>query len=178
MKFSTTFDMDDLFITQEGLRNCDQLDKMIEWVRNGGFWTKDVLLAWNKAHEGRSSHLIQVSRFEDGTEYLHDGHHRAVATWLGGRHYLRPDEYQSTDWLYSDYIEANLKNGWFTPFNPCKEVRVPNFCGFKTQAQALLSEGEDKSLDFIRANKSLYAAPRTMLRIRELAATVSAACRI
>jgi len=111
------FELKILQISQSGLRNQCNIGSMIEYVKQGGFWTA--------AYMSRFPHnkLIQISCFEDGQHFIHDGHHRSVSTWLAGRKYLRDDEYEITTWTYDQYTEINYKNGWITPFDRSTKSR-------------------------------------------------------
>jgi hypothetical protein len=163
-----------LLVTQDSLRKSCQIDMMVEHVRSDGFWTRDVLDAWAEAnHIPRSSPLIQITEFEDdGRQYVHDGHHRLCATFLGGRFQLRDDEYELTRCPYAHYLEYNPEGGWFTPFDPRTEVRVADFSGYKQQALALHRQDRASGERFARENHGRYAVPRTVHTVRDLAGSL------
>ncbi|HEX6985217.1 MAG TPA: hypothetical protein VF170_07560, partial [Planctomycetaceae bacterium] len=95
----------DLWVTQNDLRDWRQVEEMVRFARDGGTWTAATLSEFAEAHHlRRVSPVIQISRFEDGRAYVHDGHHRAVSTHLSGRGHLRSDEYELTDWRYEHYV--------------------------------------------------------------------------
>ena len=96
----------DLIVTQQQLRNPDQLPKMVELVRKGNFFSKNMLL-------DKSDRLIEIAQIirnpSDCVFYIHNGHHRCVAAYLGGRDSLREDEYYVKQWNYDDYKSINFK---------------------------------------------------------------------
>lgn len=155
--------LNDLIVTQSDIRNHSALQGMIAYVKEGGFWTAEALLGYSKSHSLRTSPLIQVSRFEDsqtnGPFYIHDGHHRALSTFLAGRSFLREDEYEITDWAYQQYMEVNHANGWYTPFDPRTQVRLPDFGDFKREARDRFLGGEDAT-QWILENASRYRLNR------------------
>jgi hypothetical protein len=84
------------------------------------------------------------------------------AILLGGRHYLRSDEFLIEDRKYSEFLEINFAAGWLTPFDPRTELRKGNVYHYWTEVRRLLeTEGEEAASRYIRANKSLYTIPRT-----------------
>lgn len=167
-----------LIVTQEEVRPTITLPPMIQFVRDGGFWTLEALLRYASLHGQRLSPLIQLSRFEDGLLYIHDGHHRCVSTHLGGRDHLLESEYVVTDWTYDQYLEVNFANGWYTPFDPRTQVRVADIRPFKGLVRKKLKELEDGVAPFtseglesiIRQLTHKYARPRKFYSVADLAA--------
>lgn len=155
----------DLWISQEYLRDPISIPDMISFVKDGGFWTKDKI---KKSAKFPRSSLITINRFEDGMMLIHDGHHRATATILGGRNYLREDEYAIWNFKYEDYLSYSVEKSFFTPFNPKTEVRIPNFYEYKKQCFALVHD-EEKLKKFIHESKELYSMKRTIRSIYDLA---------
>lgn len=154
--------IDRLLVTQQKIRNLDQVVEMIEYVRKGGLFTLDAL----EQHKsrGRVSPLIEVTEFtDDGAMYLHDGHHRVVSIALGGRDYLAEGEYRIRTYKYADYTKANLNAHWFTPFDPRTELRLSDMTDYKRLIQELteVSTSEEEILSFIETNKNLYSEPRS-----------------
>ncbi len=142
---------------------------MTQFVRNGGYWTIDVIREWCKTKTtDRVGHLIQLSLFEDNQLYIQDGHHRIASTFAGGRKELRHDEFEVSLWRYSDYLEINPALDWFTPFDPRTEIRLPDIASFKNKARDLFVIDEQEAIKFIRNNKSLYAVPRKIFGIVEM----------
>lgn len=153
---------------QDNLRNLTQIPDMIEFVRLGGFWTADNLQKYAEIKGIRISPLMEVIEFPD-RYMIHDGHHRAVSTFLGGREFIRGDEYVLKKWTYDDYLVENLANRWVTPFDPRTEVRLADFGVFKKYVLSLVEGGKlQEARNYILANKDLYAKVRTVSDIRSL----------
>ena len=152
-------DLDELTVMQSDLRH-PSIEDMIEFVSNGGFWTTEVLSKFAADAHTRVCPLMEIVLFEDGRYMVHDGHHRVVATWLGGRRYLRNDEFILKKWHYSNYQGINFDHHWVTPFDPRSEVRAPDISEFKKKALALALTDVDAAKEFIVENKYLYVKPR------------------
>lgn len=147
--------IDVLIPTQAGLRNLTKLVGMAELVRNGHVF-----------NDGRP---IDLSRFEDGQIYVHNGHHRVVACLMGERLELEDDEYKITDWKYAKYLEVNFDAHFVTPFDPLTEVRKADFKGFwEAVAYVQIHQGEDEARMFIHRHRYLYCQPRNVWRVRDV----------
>jgi len=144
---------------------------MARLVREGVFWSKDYLCEYALAFDQKTSPLIQLSLFEDGLIFIHDGHHRCVATHLGGRSWLRSDEYVVNKWTYADYKALNPAANWFTPFDPRSTIRLPDLKSFKDRMKKKFAELNDLGLleAFILENHGEYARHRTLWTVSELA---------
>jgi hypothetical protein len=154
-----------LYVMQEGIRNFEQIAQMIEFVRAGGVWTKPVLEAFSK---GKHTKLIEIAEFHDGIRMIHDGHHRAASTLLGGREFFYPEEYFVRRWDYADYLYSNFATGWYTPYDPRTHVRIANFFKFKDKVIELSADPLEAE-KYIRENKELYLVPRKIKFLPELA---------
>ena len=168
-------DLARLLITQEYARNWEQLPAMIDFVKLGGFFTREVLDAFANDKNLKPSPLIQLSKFEDGEIFLHDGHHRCASIWCGGRSNLNEAEYHVTNWKYSDYLdivftdEKNEWMGWVTPFNIKEEMRLPDFKKFKDQVFDIYwQQSPQHAKHFVLTNKHLYAKKRELHYLPEL----------
>lgn len=161
--------LSDLIVTQHALRHCETIPNMVDFVRKGNIWNKNALNVFAEAQKIKVSPLIQISRFEDGKLYVHDGHHRIVATFIGERYELGPDEYEITDWTYDEYLAINLKAGWYTPYDPRIEVRLPDLKAFK---KAVIASNNPEL--FISNNRHVIVEPRKITTVRMLAEHVKA----
>ena len=113
------------------------------------------------AHGCSRSFLIAITRFDDGNLYLRDGLHRTTAIYLARREKVLYDsEFKFEDMTYDMYLEPAPEKGWYTPFDPRTEVRLPNFLDFRDEAQTLFVEGGDWRT-FIAENRHRYCIPRT-----------------
>lgn len=166
--------IDDLIVTQNGLRNPRQVSAMIEFVKAGGKFTYDARLAQHflsvsEDHKGFPPPM-HISMMEDGRKLLHDGHHRAVAMWLGGRRQLDPSEYESAKYTYADYSLPHPDRGWYTPFDVDLEVRLPDFSLFKRGAAKVYDvKGDPAAVDtLIMDLRHRYCEDRRIWRVSEL----------
>lgn len=163
--------LEDLVVMQDDLRHWDHMGDMIQYVRHGGFWTAEYLKNYSAAMKlPRVSPLIAVSRFEDGKSYIHDGHHRSIATFLGGRDYLREDEYHLTEWAYSKYLEIAPENGWYTPFDPRLHVRTADFADFKHEARDRFQKDHQTALQWVLDNVNRFRTERRLWSLADMAA--------
>ena len=155
--------------TQSWVRSMSQVKRMTEHVRNGGVFTIDNVSDFHP--EDTVFPLIRVSRFPDGSLYLHDGHHRAVSVWLGGRNMLLPNEYEITDWdSIERYAEINMAANWITPVELMSEVRLPDTRIYKR----LIQEAKDADvMNLISELKHMYATKRKHNNIVELALDIA-----
>ena len=119
----------DLVVTQESLRNEQQICAMIEFIKDGGKFSENTLEKFARDEDlGRVSPLMQLSLFEDGVYYLHDGHHRAISIFLAGREKLFLDEYEVTEWTYQDYLDVVFLH----PPDPKSALEGPPWMGWVT----------------------------------------------
>ncbi len=146
----------DLWVTQNALRDYCQLKQMVDFVISGGFWTQDVI---NK-FSNKQVLLIQISEFEDGVQYVHDGHHRVIATLLGGRDYLRQDEYEVKTYTYERYMTAKPHINYFTPFDPRIHVRKADLFEFKLAAKKVYQTKPDQFDIWIQNNVDKFREMR------------------
>eukprot|EP01126_Amoeba_proteus_P061643 TRINITY_DN8299_c0_g1_i4.p1 TRINITY_DN8299_c0_g1~~TRINITY_DN8299_c0_g1_i4.p1 ORF type:complete len:186 (+),score=49.15 TRINITY_DN8299_c0_g1_i4:56-559(+) len=116
---------EDLWVTHATLRDGVQ-QKMIEFVRNGGFFTAENIVSKDGPPK-----LITIATFPDNKSYVWDGHHRVCAIYLGGRNYISKDELRPIRLTYQLTMTPNLDTGFVTPFDPRTEVRVRDFLPFK-----------------------------------------------
>lgn len=163
--------VDELQVTQRNIRNPEQLARMTAFVRDGGFFTKNCLSKHQS--RGKTSPLIEITQFEDGQYFLHDGHHRAAAIVLGGREFIDNTEYRIRHFTYDEYIHPNLAVEWWTPFDPRIELRLSDTSSFKNMLHKFndgvspddenFSMSEDAILHTIYTKRHLYVEPRNGL---------------
>jgi len=150
--------INDLQITQDGLRTYD-LAEMVAFVKSGGIFTQKVLDDYNSCS---GNNLIMLNRFEDGRFFLHDGHHRVAAIWLAGRDFIYPEELGGfTDYVYARYGRPNFDRGWYTPFDPRTQVRIPDFFDFKEEVRRMAVEDPARAVSYIMGHRDRYTVPRT-----------------
>ena len=176
--------IDKLYATQNDVRRVERLLDMAIYVRNKGYFNREALnahalerLTPEQREQGvqpREAPLIQIYRLTDPTGvdpkrcYVHDGHHRVTAVCLGGRRYLRKDEYELHDWTYEDYMQINFDYMYVTPYDPRIECRLPDTCSFKREARRLAEQDKEAATAFILANADKYRCPRWIGTIKEL----------
>ena len=155
--------------TQSWVRSINQVKKMLAHVQNAGIFTIDNIKQFHP--EDSTFPLIRVSQFPDGSHYLHDGHHRAVSIWLGGRDILLPGEYEIQYFpSIAKYAEVNPGAGWYTPINLDSEVRLPDTRVYKR----LIQEVEPEHIPIlVKDLKSMYATPRIYDNVVELAEAIA-----
>lgn len=178
-------DLNKLFVTQHSLRNLEQLPAMIEFARENKLFDVENLGAFAIIHGLRPAPLIEIAQFEDGSYYLHNGHHRAVACYLGRESQrIMPTEFFIRQWKYSDYTDIVLPH-WVTPFDPRTETRNADLKEWKDAVRinselfAGLTEpfGKEYIIDMILRNKFLYSQPRKMYTVGDLAYEIRKAIR-
>jgi hypothetical protein len=163
--------IDELQVTQRNIRNPEQLARMTAFVKNDGFFTKNCLSKHQS--RGKTSPLIEITQFEDGQYFLHDGHHRAAAIVLGGRDFIDGTEYRIRQFTYEQYIKPNLAVEWWTPFDPRIELRLTDTSTYKNMLHKLkdavppetedISMLEEALLHSIYTKRHLYVEPRNGL---------------
>lgn len=166
--------IDKLIVTQCGLRNIDQLSGMINFVKNGGYFTTSSLEEYSKETGLYQAPLIKLAVFNDVSEtkknpYVEDGHHRIISCLLGGRETLREDEYEVVFWdTINDFLDINFDCNWVTPYDPRIEFRYPDYSIFKDEVQKHLNDSPESAIKYIRANGEKYKCPRKYKQILEL----------
>lgn len=152
--------VDEILVTQRKIRNREQLDNMVQFVKSGGFFTPNCLSKHKS--RGKTSPLIEITMFEDGKYFLHDGHHRAASIVIGGRDFIDSIEYRIRVFKYDNYLSPNLAAEWWTPFDPRTEVRLSDMSEYKTLMHQLINRNAetDEVLETIERNKHLYTEAR------------------
>jgi hypothetical protein len=161
--------LEPLMVMQTDLRHWDHMPTMISHVKSGGFWRSEYLVEYANLNDLKVSPIIQISRFEDGLIYVHDGHHRCISTWLGGRTYLDSSEYRIRDWKYDQYLEINHANGWYTPFDPRIHLRTADFADFKKKAKEKFLANPAEAEKWIYEHVDYYRRDREIGTVPDLA---------
>lgn len=159
----------DLLVTQNDLRNWQSLPEMADFVRSGGRWDQVARVQYASDRVVKVSPAIQITMFEDDALYVHDGHHRCCSTWLGGRTELYPDEYQVSAWTYEQYLEINVPNKWYTPFDPRIHLRVADVAAFKVEAAERFQANPIACVKWIRENAWRFRCAKNLNTVPELA---------
>jgi len=147
-------DIGTLNVTQFGIRDCRLLRDLLYYATNRAIFDLNFVL--RLSHECGS--LIKLSRFPNGSCYVHDGHHRVIALFLAHRKFLYPQEYQYMDFdSYDRYNEVNFETGWVTPFNIREELRLPDVRNFK---EYVFSLPRKEAEEYIRNNRGEYVVKR------------------
>jgi len=149
----TPLSLHDLRVTQDSIRSTDNILPMVDHVRNGGLFSG-----------------ICVFIFPDGRKFLHDGHHRVLSIWHGGRRHLEAEEYVVINSTYENITSVLFDKFFVTPFDPRTEMRLGEFGEFKKTAWAMHEAGDDEGcLEYVRNNRHLYCMPRTIEWVPDLA---------
>jgi len=165
-----------LIVTQDELRNEQQICQMTEFVRNGGMFNQRSLALFAEEHGTDPSPLIKINKFEDGQLFIHDGHHRILSIYLGNRDHLLPEEYVVTRKSYQDYLDIVFEKneqwiGWMTPHDVRTELRLPDIHEFKELVlREFRANGEQAAHDLIVANRNQFVKPRQVRYVHELSA--------
>lgn len=170
----------DLIVMQQQLRHIECVPQMMEHVRCGGLWNREYLHSFAKKNNLRPSPLIQISKFNDGLFYLHDGHHRSVATRLGGRKEFYPEEYEIKTWTYEQYLNINFNIGFVTPFDPRTQCRKAELSHFKKKIRdiAKTNRGYAEELIWLAwkglcPDEDFYWEPRVIRSVLDLVKLVA-----
>lgn len=154
-----------LIPTHEAIRNFSQLEPMIEDVISGLIFDRPTLDSFAAEHNLKPSPLIQISEFEDGDRYIHDGHHRTLSIYMGGRDEIYASEYEINRWTYEQYLEVNFNLNWVTPFDPRTEVRCADLRQWKLAVQGLRKAVSDEETKrFIFKYRDSIVKPRGEIR--------------
>lgn len=157
-------DISVLIVMQDELRVPEQIEGMIAFVKSGGRWKLD-------------GYPIYISRFPDGAEMIHDGHHRIVATWIAGRQILHDGEYFLKEWTYEQYNSIFFERGYVTPHDPRTHVRTADFLAFKREALDIAAhKSPEEATTFIHANRHRFCRARKISKVSELAEAIRLEC--
>ena len=154
--------IEELSPTQDGYR-LDKLVRraMLEFILEGGVYDQETI----QSHSGSNS-LIAITRFPDGKLFIRDGLHRVTSIYIArADRVLYETEYVVEDMSYEMYLNPAPDKGWYTPFDPRTEVRLPDFFDFKSKVLEI--QDIDEQVEYILAHKSDYAIERSILHTIE-----------
>lgn len=140
--------------THNCLRSLESLDWFLDRIKEKNF---------------DRPHFVKLIYFGENKYLLHDGHHYCSALWVdqGPDGFL--ENYLVYDLYWVDYTAINFDANFVTPFDPRKEVRVPDFFGFKDEALDIYrNDGRIAATKFILDNPRRYKEPRTAHKIWHL----------
>jgi len=157
-------------VTQYGVRyDRERLKNMAKYVANGNKFDLAAIRSYSKKP---NPPLITLVKYPDYNLYIWDGHHRALAIYLGGRKVILPEEYKILPNLtYEHSMMPVFEEGYVTPFDPRKELRLADFGPFK---QEMLAMTKDKNIsvqelsDLISASSKRYKIHRAYETIPEM----------
>ena len=165
--------IDDLLVSQEYV-GAKKIKEMHEFVANGGIWTAEVLLNHDRhqtvtkhGREGFPSPLIAITRFEDGTHLIHNGHHRIRAT-RDVRQYLYDEEYIISDRPLVEYLQINLPQTFVTPYDPRTHIRLYDFHDYKKHVLDMARVDSQKAIDYVLTHPHLYRKDRNVFKVMEM----------
>jgi hypothetical protein len=166
-ELDTSVKIAELLLTQAGVREIERVKEMTAFVKGGGFFTPEEVGQFHVGEENPFG-LVVLSQFPDGSTYIHDGCHRSVSTYLGGREYFAVAERRIIKWNSLDaYSIINPAKGWVTPFDLLTEVRLADIKPFKTEALALPASELEA---FVQNNRHRYCTKRIYHTIADLGA--------
>lgn len=179
-----------LKVTQQSLRNPDQVFEMVEFVRQGGVFSIEAIRDYTEMIPGpipRDIQLIAIvmipgdyGKATPPQYFIRNGHHRAVSIFLGGRGFLTPEEYVIENRTWSEFEDIHFLHtdgswmGWVTPLDIRTECRLLEFGEYKHRVREIYEQdGPDTAVDFIRANKKLYCESRRIVIVPQLAEEIA-----
>ena len=148
----TPLSLYDLRVTQDNIRCSDNLQPMIDHVKAGGLFSG-----------------MCVFSFPDGRKFLHDGHHRVVSIWLGGRRHLEPQEYVVINSTYENITSVLFDKFFVTPFDPRTEMRYLSLSRSRSRFTFTLREADHLTGWASLANSSARLGPCTRLEMTKVA---------
>jgi hypothetical protein len=133
-----------------------QMRDLLAAVANGVVLSREVL----RANSQDCDQLVAVVRLEDDRLFIRDGLHRATAIMLKRpSQSLLPEEFVIEELTSEMFQQANLSAGFYTPFDPQKEVRIADWSNYRLEVEHRLHEPE-MALHFIEFHRSEYVRRR------------------
>lgn len=158
--------INDIIVTQNALRHPEQVDQMIDLVKQGDHFSVGKLAEYDP----KSTRLIELYELDDGIIYIHNGHHRLWSIYKAGRTFLYKDEFTLKPATYEWFAELNPEAGWYTPYDLRTEIRLANLQFWKSKAAYHYNEiVNPKDFDqWVRDHDYLYLEDREIEKIWEL----------
>jgi len=161
--------IDELLVSQEVVE-AEKIRSMQKFVAAGGVWKAEIFgpEAYTRhGIEGVLSPLIALTRFEDGTLLIQNGHHRLRAT-REFRPYLYEEEYLISERIVNGYQEINFDRAYVTPFDPLIEIRLHDFYRYKQKVMELAAVDREAAIQYVWDHPHEYKKLRTIHRVMEL----------
>lgn len=160
-------DVTALRIMQHGLRNANQLKSMIAFVERNGYFDHNAMTAFHVCADRQDIPSLMHIADIKGQLFIHDGHHRAIAAYLGGRKVIFDKEFWIKEYSWEDYMQTNLANKWHTPFDPRTEVRLSDLTPFRNMMR-YCDEDEDLRSFAIKHFSHRYKTERKLTWLSEM----------
>ncbi len=166
-------EIDKLLVSQESIDH-KKIQSMKEHLETGGIWSVERLLSYSEnqsltrhGHEGIRSPLIAITRFEDGTLMVQNGHHRVRAT-REFREFLYDEEYIISDWQTHEYLQINFERTYVTPYDPRTHIRLLDFGDYKRKVLELAAIDQEMAIEYIRAHTADYCKEREIHKVMDM----------
>ena len=159
-----------LNVIQDELRDIEQLPEMVKFVEAGGIFDK-YEVARHEGCETKNGLLMEIAKFPGDEMYVHNGHHRAVAIYLGRpNRTIHKDEYYTKEWEFKDYMDINFHVGYLTPFDIRKETRIADIGPFKNDIDGMFEQiSLVDIMRFIIQHPEQYKRDKVRFTVKELA---------
>lgn len=166
-------EIDTLLVSQESISH-EKIKTMMSHVENGGIWSLDHLLAYSESpsltrhgRNGLVSPLIAITRFEDGTLMVQNGHHRVRATRTV-RDFLHDEEYIISDWETHEYSQINFDRTYVTPYDPRKQIRLLDFGDYKKKVMDIAVIDRVLAKEYIKNHTVDYCKDRIVHTVMDM----------
>jgi|15BtaG_2_1085339.scaffolds.fasta_scaffold00003_78 hypothetical protein len=145
--------VDDILVTQSGLRNPKNLASMYKYLTSG-----------------KQFHRPVIYHMDDGKYYIHNGHHRLTAMYFAGFFQVDNTMVNIIDFQVSKFQEINHDVGWVTPYNIQTHVRLPNLSSWKKTVEYMKKVYTLKEVNrIIEVSGHFYSIPRKIHSIVDFA---------
>ena len=166
-------EIDKLLVSQESIDH-EKVQSMKEHLESGGIWNVERLLSYSEnqsltrhGHDGLLSPLIAITRFEDGTLMVQNGHHRVRAT-REFRDFLHEEEYIISDWQTHEYLQVNFERTYVTPYDPRTHIRLLDFGDYKRKVLELAAIDQEAAMEYIKTHTDDYCKERIVHKVMDM----------